>query len=70
MRASIHRPMSFTLGLCLSTFGPLSYAQEREREPEVALLELGSTEILPIASAASPKARARTPPARPAPRRA
>ncbi|WP_438282397.1 TonB-dependent siderophore receptor [Pseudomonas alabamensis] len=46
MRASIHRPMSFTLGLCLSTFGPLSYAQEREREPEVTLLELGSTEIL------------------------
>ena len=46
MRATIHRPMSFTLGLCLSTIGPLSYAQEREREPESTLMELGATEIL------------------------
>ncbi len=46
MRVSLNRPLSLTLGLCLSIVGPVSLAQERERETDIAVLELGSTEIL------------------------
>ena len=46
MLAPITRSMTLTLGLCASTFGPLSLADTVASAPEDGVLELGSTEIL------------------------